>query len=468
MKKKNRDILQILIAKCENVSVLDLISRYIELKKVGKNYQGFCPWHTDNHPSLIVCDSKNIWKCFVCQGKGGGPVRFIQEYYKLDFLDAILRMSDYYNFESSDIIDDIRQDLNKKKYKKIYKKIYKKPSIIKHKINNEKKQVADIKDLNNIYNIFSDCCPLTISDYKTLKEERKLSDEVIRHNYFTFPNRKVMQKFIKRLNKNGYKDTILDGVPGFFKNEKGLYTFDGYNAIGRKIRNAKGLVQAIQLRTYKKIHNQRYFWFSSSLSVSSGTPADVVYPKIIKNPIICITEGSFKAEKLAENNLITISIQGVGNWQCILKEIRYILKKSEYLEVLKRYEKFLKQKNKKDKRIPFYICFDSDMIQNFRVFNHAKNMSDCLLKEFKNINPLYISWDGRLGKGIDDLIINNSNNMRYIKKFEKTQFDIVYSKIEEKLLKEHIEYQGSIEKVPKEMMLKYFNLCFKTQEYSLK
>lgn len=473
MKKESRDIIDKLIVKCKDVPILDIVSKHIDLKKSGHNYKGFCPWHTDNHPSLSVNTTKNVWKCFVCEDKSGGPIRFIQNYYNLDYLEAVLKISKEHNFESISVLDDIEKELeedNKKKYKNKKKKVdnYKRNNIKAMKKNNKSLPKAEIEILDKVYSIFADCCPLTISDYKMLREERALSDEVIRKSYFTFPTKSVLKKFFDRLKKAGYEESILDYIPGFYKDKDGKYTFDGYKGIGRKIRNADGRIQAIQIRTYQKIHNQRYFWFSSTESVSSGSPADVVYPKEIKNPVICVTEGSFKAEKLAENNLLTISIQGVGSWESIIEEIILISKKPEYKEAVKRYMKFLKDSNIKDKRIPFYICFDADMISNFRVFGHAKNMSDYLLRRFKNINPLYISWDESLGKGIDDLIINSPQNMKKIKKFEKNSFDIVHDKIEKKLLKEHIEFEGKIEKVPKEIMVEYFNNCFGSKEYVLK
>lgn len=473
MRKKNRDIVSDLIVKCKDVSTFDIVSKHIDLKKSGRNFKGFCPWHTDNHPSLSVNTTKNVWKCFVCEDKSGGPIRFVQNYYNLDYLEAVLKISREHNFESMSVLDDIEKELeeDKKKNKNQKRKKvdnYKRNNIKAMKKNDKTLPKADIKTLDRVYDIFADCCPLTISDYKMLREERALSDEVIRKSYFTFPNKSVLKKFFGRLKMAGFEESILDYIPGFYKDKDGQYTFDGYKGIGRKIRNADGYIQAIQIRTHQKIHNQRYFWFSSKDSVSSGTPADVVYPKIIKNPVICVTEGSFKAEKLAENNLLTISIQGVSSWECIIGEITSIIKKPEYKEAVKRYMKFLKNSNISDRRIPFYICFDADMISNFRVFGHAKNMSDYLLKKFKNINPLYISWDESLGKGIDDLIINNPQNMNKIKKFEKSSFDIVYDKIEKKLLKEHIEFEGKIERVPKEMMIEYFNNCFSSKEYVLK
>jgi DNA primase catalytic core len=59
----------------EEIRVEDLArGRGIELKKVGENLVGFCPFHLDrNTPNLVVTPAKNVWHCFVCQ-TGGSPI----------------------------------------------------------------------------------------------------------------------------------------------------------------------------------------------------------------------------------------------------------------------------------------------------------------------------------------------------------------------------------------------------------
>ena len=59
----------------EEIRVEDLAQRRgIELKKVGENLVGFCPFHLDrNTPNLVITPQKNVWHCFVCQ-TGGSPI----------------------------------------------------------------------------------------------------------------------------------------------------------------------------------------------------------------------------------------------------------------------------------------------------------------------------------------------------------------------------------------------------------
>ncbi len=66
----------------------------IELKQVGGNYQGFCPFHEDTKsPSLTVNPRENLWNCFGC-GTGGDVIRFIELIDQVDFKEAVKRLSE--------------------------------------------------------------------------------------------------------------------------------------------------------------------------------------------------------------------------------------------------------------------------------------------------------------------------------------------------------------------------------------
>lgn len=53
------------------ISVERLVeARGIQLKRVGKNLVGLCPFHKESKPSLTVTPSTNKWRCFGC-GRGG-------------------------------------------------------------------------------------------------------------------------------------------------------------------------------------------------------------------------------------------------------------------------------------------------------------------------------------------------------------------------------------------------------------
>jgi DNA primase catalytic core len=65
----------------------------IALKKSGKSYKGFCPFHDDTKtPSLSVTPEKGLWQCFGC-GAGGDVIDFLQKKEGLSFTEAVARLA---------------------------------------------------------------------------------------------------------------------------------------------------------------------------------------------------------------------------------------------------------------------------------------------------------------------------------------------------------------------------------------
>ncbi|MDR0282281.1 MAG: hypothetical protein LBI53_02965 [Candidatus Peribacteria bacterium] len=46
------------------VDIIDVIGRYVSLKRAGANFSGCCPFHNEKTPSFIVSPQKQIFKCF--------------------------------------------------------------------------------------------------------------------------------------------------------------------------------------------------------------------------------------------------------------------------------------------------------------------------------------------------------------------------------------------------------------------
>ncbi|MFW6159371.1 MAG: DNA primase [Planctomycetota bacterium] len=72
----------------DSVDIVDLISRYLSLKKTGSSFKALCPFHKEKTPSFNVSPSRQIFKCFGC-GKGGNCFHFLMEMEGMSFPEAV-------------------------------------------------------------------------------------------------------------------------------------------------------------------------------------------------------------------------------------------------------------------------------------------------------------------------------------------------------------------------------------------
>jgi DNA primase len=70
------------------VDIVDVVSRYVQLKKAGANHQGLCPFHTEKSPSFTVSPSKQFYHCFGC-GEHGNAIGFMMAYAGMGYVDAV-------------------------------------------------------------------------------------------------------------------------------------------------------------------------------------------------------------------------------------------------------------------------------------------------------------------------------------------------------------------------------------------
>jgi len=79
-----------------HLDVVDVVGNYVELKKSGTNFKGLCPFHDEKSPSFMVSPSKQIYHCFGCSA-GGDSIKFVMEYEKLSYPEAIEKLASQYN-----------------------------------------------------------------------------------------------------------------------------------------------------------------------------------------------------------------------------------------------------------------------------------------------------------------------------------------------------------------------------------
>ena len=73
--------------------IVDIVSRYVVLKRQGANYFGLCPFHNEKSAPFSVSPDKQIYHCFGC-GAGGGVINFIMRAEGLEFRDAVRFLAD--------------------------------------------------------------------------------------------------------------------------------------------------------------------------------------------------------------------------------------------------------------------------------------------------------------------------------------------------------------------------------------
>jgi DNA primase len=70
------------------VDIVDVVGRYVQLKKGGANFGGLCPFHSEKSPSFTVSPTKQFYHCFGC-GAHGTAIGFLIEYAGVGFVDAV-------------------------------------------------------------------------------------------------------------------------------------------------------------------------------------------------------------------------------------------------------------------------------------------------------------------------------------------------------------------------------------------
>lgn len=91
------------------IDIVDLVGRYVPLKRAGVNFKGNCPFHKENTPSFIVSPAKQIYHCFGCHA-GGNGYSFLMEYDKLNFIEAVKKLSVEAGIDVQKYLDGDREE----------------------------------------------------------------------------------------------------------------------------------------------------------------------------------------------------------------------------------------------------------------------------------------------------------------------------------------------------------------------
>ena len=73
-------------------NLVELVSRYVELKPDGREYKALCVAHNDTDPSMHVVPEKNFVHCFAC-GLHENAIGFLMHMEQIDFVAACKKLT---------------------------------------------------------------------------------------------------------------------------------------------------------------------------------------------------------------------------------------------------------------------------------------------------------------------------------------------------------------------------------------
>ena len=78
--------------------VVEIVGRFVQLKKGGANFMGLCPFHGEKSPSFSVSPAKQFYHCFGC-GKNGNAISFLMDHAGMTFVEAVKDLAQQYGMQ---------------------------------------------------------------------------------------------------------------------------------------------------------------------------------------------------------------------------------------------------------------------------------------------------------------------------------------------------------------------------------
>ena len=94
--------------------IVELVSRYVPLKRKGGSMWGCCPFHHEKTPSFHVEQDKQFFKCFGC-GEGGNAIHFLMKIENLPYIDAVRKLAEMAGMELPEEEDGGRSRLQRQR-----------------------------------------------------------------------------------------------------------------------------------------------------------------------------------------------------------------------------------------------------------------------------------------------------------------------------------------------------------------
>lgn len=85
--------------------IVQVVSKYVHLRKDGNRYWGLCPFHNEKTPSFSVNPTNNLYYCFGCKA-GGNVLHFTMEMEHQTFSEAALALGEQFGLRSPVVVED--------------------------------------------------------------------------------------------------------------------------------------------------------------------------------------------------------------------------------------------------------------------------------------------------------------------------------------------------------------------------
>lgn len=178
--------------------IVQIIGRYVNLKRTGSSYVGLCPFHSEKSPSFNVSPSRQMYKCFGC-GVAGNVITFIMEYENYTFPEAMEFLAEQagVTISKSELSPEMKREKN---------------------LRTELVQI-NAKAASYYYAKLKSPAGKTGYEYFL---SRGLSEETIRHFGLGYAGQGGSELY-RYLKSQGYADQVLKETGLFKMDERGVY-----------------------------------------------------------------------------------------------------------------------------------------------------------------------------------------------------------------------------------------------------
>lgn len=358
---------------------------------------------------------ENLYHCFGC-GVGGGSPKLFSELKGISYMEACLYLAKQNGDITEEEYEEITTTYTGLKKLNSDTKVFSK---IEEKTADEVEIKAPVVLVDLVYRHLLTFCKLTKIHKEYLLNNRGLTEEEIQEiGFFSYVEKFSIDELYSRIKKEFPKFSyeMFRGIPGFFYEYKDKEKKSGYwrfkapyeDCVGIPLKNADGKISALQLRYLgDKETKNKYFYISSKnislkgkivgFGAGCGSPVATIYPDKVTNGTFCIGEGFFKMNELAKEGSVCFSIQGVNSYHYVADEVKACMKSKILARKLKDYDKG-------PVKVRFLVVFDNDQFQKVQVLDAGIKLGNFLKKELGSDREVsFLVWDGKLGKGFDDM-----------------------------------------------------------------